>query len=296
MVLVGRLVIDPKFLSMNFKIQNFSAQLSLRWLNAVATLLFVFSIGTTATAATIRTITVGGTPYNIAFSTSTIYADCQAAIEASTWWNGTATPLTNGDVAKNFATALGGALGAPTAGTYGPLFAYATYAGGTANAAWNIGGSIAVSGTSGWPSAWPAQWAFESSNASLSPSCTLATAPPYVSAVSPSSGTTAGGTSVTLTGLDFTGATGVTIGGSPAASFSIVNDTTITAVTPPHAVGTVSVEVTTSNGTSLSNSLFAYAIPSPDATSIPTLSEWGMIILSALLALMTFGMMRRRKL
>jgi hypothetical protein len=280
---------------MNFKIQNFSTQLSLRRLFAVATLLFVFSTGTTATAASIRTITVGGTPYNISYSTGTTYADCQAAIEASTWWNGSATPLTNGDVAKNFATALGGAFGAPTAGTYGPLFAYATYAGGTANSAWNIGGSIAVSGTSGWPSASPAQWAFESSKAYLSPLCTLATAPPYVSAISPSSGTPAGGSSVTLTGLDFTGVTGVTIGGSPVASFSFVNDTTIAAVTPAHAAGAVSVEVTTSNGASLSNSLFTYAIPSPNAASIPTLSEWGMIILSALLAMVTFGVMRRRQ-
>jgi hypothetical protein len=31
-----------------------------------------------------------------------------------------------------------------------------------------------------------------------------------------------------------------------------------------------------------------------NAQSIPTLSEWGMIMLSALLALGTFGVMRRR--
>lgn len=65
---------------------------------------------------------------------------------------------------------------------------------------------------------------------------------------SPSSGTELGGTAVTLTGTGLTGATGVTFDGVPANSVTVVNATTITAVTPAHAVGVVDVVVTTPAG------------------------------------------------
>lgn len=57
---------------------------------------------------------------------------------------------------------------------------------------------------------------------------------PVVTNVSPNTGPYAGGTSVTITGTNFTGATAVSFGGIPAASFTVVNDTTITATTPAH--------------------------------------------------------------
>ncbi|HEV1997210.1 MAG TPA: IPT/TIG domain-containing protein, partial [Candidatus Dormibacteraeota bacterium] len=47
-----------------------------------------------------------------------------------------------------------------------------------------------------------------------------------------------------LTGIGFTGASQVTFGGRAATSFTVVNDTTITAVAPP-GTGTVDVRVTT---------------------------------------------------
>ncbi|WP_213816881.1 S-layer family protein [Glaciihabitans sp. dw_435] len=50
----------------------------------------------------------------------------------------------------------------------------------------------------------------------------------------------AGGTVVTITGSGFLGATGVTFGGSAGIGFTVVNDTTITVTTPPHAAGIVS--------------------------------------------------------
>lgn len=56
---------------------------------------------------------------------------------------------------------------------------------------------------------------------------------PVVTGVSPSSGPTAGGTNVTLTGTGFTGASSVTFGGVPATSFTVNSATQITAVTPP---------------------------------------------------------------
>ena len=61
----------------------------------------------------------------------------------------------------------------------------------------------------------------------------------------PITGPAGGGTTVTLRGIGLTGATAVRFGGVAAASFTVVDDTTITAVTPAEGAGTVDVEVTT---------------------------------------------------
>jgi hypothetical protein len=90
--------------------------------------------------------------------------------------------------------------------------------------------------------------------------------PPTVTAVSPSSGLAAGGTAVTITGMNFTGATGITIGGAAATSVAVVSGTTITAVTPAGTAGTASVDVTTPSGSNAANTLFTYVAP-------PTISK-----------------------
>ena len=77
---------------------------------------------------------------------------------------------------------------------------------------------------------------------------TYVTPAPTVASVDPTSGTTVGGTTVTITGTNLTGATAVTFGGVPATSFTVVNATTITAVTPAHAAGAFDVVVTTPGG------------------------------------------------
>jgi IPT/TIG domain len=56
--------------------------------------------------------------------------------------------------------------------------------------------------------------------------------PPTVSAISPSSGTALGGTTVTITGTGFTNAVYVSFGGYAAQSFTVNSDTSITAVAP----------------------------------------------------------------
>jgi hypothetical protein len=73
---------------------------------------------------------------------------------------------------------------------------------------------------------------------------------PMVSSLGTSSGTTGGGTSVTINGSNFTSAIAVTFGGVPAASFTVNSANLITAVSPPQAAGTVDVKVTTNAGTS----------------------------------------------
>jgi hypothetical protein len=62
---------------------------------------------------------------------------------------------------------------------------------------------------------------------------------PVVSGISPNMGPAAGGTFVTISGSGFTGATAVTFGGT-AASYVVMNDTTISATAP---VGTVPANV-----------------------------------------------------
>jgi hypothetical protein len=66
---------------------------------------------------------------------------------------------------------------------------------------------------------------------------------PVMTGITPNSGPDTGGTPVTITGSGFTGATSATFGGVAGTSFVVVNDTTITVVTPPHAVGLVNAEV-----------------------------------------------------
>lgn len=78
---------------------------------------------------------------------------------------------------------------------------------------------------------------------------------PAVTGVSPSSGPVAGGTTVTITGTGFTGATGVDFGSAavPASSFTVNSaGTSITATAPDTAVAgpPVDVTVTTPAGTS----------------------------------------------
>ncbi len=74
--------------------------------------------------------------------------------------------------------------------------------------------------------------------------------PPRVVGISSSAGPAAGGTSVTITGTGFTGATGVTFGGVAAASFVVNGDGSITVSSPAAGAGTVDVTVTNAGGTS----------------------------------------------
>ena len=67
--------------------------------------------------------------------------------------------------------------------------------------------------------------------------------PANPTSVVPNSGSTLGGTVVTIGGTGFTGTTTVTFGGVLATGIHVVDDTTITATAPPHAAGTVQIEV-----------------------------------------------------
>lgn len=76
------------------------------------------------------------------------------------------------------------------------------------------------------------------------------------------------GTSVTINGLNFTGATAVTFGGVSATSFNVVNATSITAQVPVGAV-TGAISVTTPQGTATSPTQFVVGAPPPSLTANP---------------------------
>lgn len=91
---------------------------------------------------------------------------------------------------------------------------------------------------------------------------------PTVTGVSPSSGSTAGGTSVSITGTGFSGVTGVTIGGAAVTSYTVNSSTSITAVTASHSAGATDVVVATGAGTGTGTGLFTFAAP-----GAPTISS-----------------------
>ena len=99
---------------------------------------------------------------------------------------------------------------------------------------------------------------------------TYTTPAPTVTGLSPASSTTAGGVSVAITGTNFTGATAVAFGSTPATSFTVNNATSITATAPAGSAGSVNVTVTTPAGTSAAGSgnLFTYTIPAPTITGL----------------------------
>lgn len=81
---------------------------------------------------------------------------------------------------------------------------------------------------------------------------------PTVTAATPNFGSLNGGATLTLTGTNFTGTTGVTIGGAAATNVTVVSATSITLTAPSGSAGTASVVVTNASGSNTGNTLFFY--------------------------------------
>jgi len=91
---------------------------------------------------------------------------------------------------------------------------------------------------------------------------------PNITSISPANGPIAGGTSVVITGINFTGTTAVKFGTTTATSYTVNSDTQIIA-TASTGTGTVDVRVTTADGTSATSSAdrFTY-VAAPTITAI----------------------------
>ena len=92
---------------------------------------------------------------------------------------------------------------------------------------------------------------------------------PTLTGINPSSGSTSGGTAITLTGTNFASGATVTLGGSAATSVVLVGATSLTAVTPAHAAGQVDVVVRNPDGQSATlAAAFTYRSTVPTVTQI----------------------------
>lgn len=94
--------------------------------------------------------------------------------------------------------------------------------------------------------------------------------PPKITKIEPTSGTSAGGTPVRITGSNFTGATAATIGGKAITDLVVVDGTTITGKSPAGTVtgDPLDVTVTTPSGTGTLPAAFSYFTPAPTITSV----------------------------
>lgn len=85
-----------------------------------------------------------------------------------------------------------------------------------------------------------------------------------VTAVAPNSGTTFGGTTLTITGTGFQSGATVQVGGTAATDVTVTNPTTITAKTPVHVAGIAEVRVTV--GTKIGTLANAFTFVKPPVT------------------------------
>jgi hypothetical protein len=83
---------------------------------------------------------------------------------------------------------------------------------------------------------------------------TYVTPLPTITSVSPTYGTAAGGTSVTITGTNLSGTSVLDFGATPATTYTVNSSTSITATSPAEAAGVVDVTATTLGGTSATSS------------------------------------------
>lgn len=82
---------------------------------------------------------------------------------------------------------------------------------------------------------------------------------PTITGISPTGGTTAGSTVITITGTNLYDTTGITVGGSAATALTKVDNEHIKCTTPAHAGGAVDVVLTTPAGAVTSTGGYTYS-------------------------------------
>jgi eukaryotic-like serine/threonine-protein kinase len=152
----------------------------------------------------------------------------------------------------------------PHPGSSSPSVAAGVHSSGSSSSGLSPGSSSSASSSA---SAKASSSAKASASASPSPkaSASSSSPPPAVTGVSPASGPTGGGTSVTITGTGLAGATSVSFGGA-AATVTADSASQITATSPGGNAGTVSIIVVTPSGTAAGQ--FTYVNPPPALTAI----------------------------
>jgi hypothetical protein len=101
-------------------------------------------------------------------------------------------------------------------------------------------------------------------------SYTITSPSPSVSSVAPTSGSTSGGTVVTLTGSNFVNGATVSFGGVAGTAVSVKSATSLVATSPSHAAGVVDVVVNQSGQSAAKAGAFTYNAAACAVPSIPS--------------------------
>ena len=137
----------------------------------------------------------------------------------------------------------------------------------------SLDGSVIVgmswnSGSSPTPVKHAFRWQKTTGNSGVMTGITQSnTAPPSITSITPATGSMAGGTTITINGTNFTGASSVTIGGVEA-DVTFISATKITVLLHEGTPGAQNVVVSTSGGTVTSAGAFTYVAPVPTITSV----------------------------
>lgn len=163
---------------------------------------------------------------------------------------GTSVTINGNDFQANATVSIGGSACAVAGTTTATSIACTTGAYPTPGAY-----DVAVTNGDGQPSTQAVQYTY--------------VAPPAVSSIAPTSGPTAGGTVVTITGSAFQNSAGVTFDGSAATNVMYVSATELRATTPAHGWGPVNVVVTNPDGQPSTQAIqYAYVAPAPTIATI----------------------------
>jgi len=95
--------------------------------------------------------------------------------------------------------------------------------------------------------------------------------PLVMSSITPTAGSTLGGTEITITGSNFGPTSTVQVGGNPATNVVVGSSSSITAVTGPHASGAADVSISSGGRSATLSRSFTYALPSTIANAPPTI-------------------------
>jgi autotransporter-associated beta strand protein len=204
-------------------------------------------------------LTISGFPFTISYANNDVVLTASSAAPTVTGISPTSGPAAGGTTVTITGTALTGA----TAVNFGTTAATGvTVVNDTTVTAVSPAGTGVVDVTVTTPSGTSATSAADQFTYS-------AVAAPTVTGISPASGPAAGGTTVTITGTSFTGATAVNFGTTAATGVTVVNATTITAVSPA-GTGVVNVTVTTPSGTSTTSAAdqFTFLAVAPTVVSL----------------------------
>jgi hypothetical protein len=227
-----------------------------------------FLIGSTNSASLISNVSVTSVPRSAGWE-STEYLNQSSPSSFYSVGSPTASAISPSmPTIASISPAIGNAVGGATVTISGSGFSGTTAVtfGSTPAASFMVNSSSSITATSPAESAGTVDVTIMNSlgtNTTSSADHFAYYATPAITGLSAIIGSTSGGTNVTITGTGLISVSAVDFGSTPAASFTVNGDTSITAVSPAGTAGTVDMTVTNPVGTSVTNlaDKFTYSIP-----------------------------------